>query len=231
VNVVDDAPAWFGKMAGLGDFASRRLGQDVAQAIDRWLAAGIDASRVQLGERWLNVYLTSPLWRFAWAPGVLDANWWFGVMMPSVDNVGRYFPLVVLQAAAAPPVRGEALERLDRWYLAVADAALGTLQPGASLDRFEAELTRAVQGAPLPRASAEAALAAAQWPERTRYELPGGATLAQWIDALTVSESVRRVQGCSLWWSLRPGEPSGGASLAIGLPPPESFARLLEGVW
>ena len=73
-------------LASLGDFATRRLPQDSARLLDGWLAQGVDTSRAQLGERWLNVYLTSPLWRFAWAPGVLDASWWFGLLMPSVDN-------------------------------------------------------------------------------------------------------------------------------------------------
>ena len=62
----DAAPAWYSKLACLGDFASRRLAQDTARLLDAWLAQGVDTSRAQLGERWLNVYLTSPLWRFAW---------------------------------------------------------------------------------------------------------------------------------------------------------------------
>ena len=227
----DDVPAWFGKIADLGDFANRRLNQDAAQALDSWLAEGIATSRAQLGERWLNVYLTSPLWRFAWAPGLLDASWWFGVMMPSVDNVGRYFPLVVLQARAAPPASAEALSRLERWYDAVADTALQTLQPGTSLDQFEVALAQLAQSTPLPAEGAIAGLGAAQWPERTRCEIAGGASLAQWLPALTLSETVRRFQGCSLWWPLRPGVHDSSASIAVGLPGRDSFARMLEGVW
>ena len=227
----DDVPAWFGKIAGLGDFANRRLSRDAAQALDGWLAQGIAASRAQLGERWLNVYLTSPLWRFAWAPGLLDASWWFGVMMPSVDNVGRYFPLVVLQARAAPPISAQALSQLEDWYDAAADVALQTLQPGASLDQFEAALAQLAQGTPLPAEGVVTALGAAQWPERSRYEIADGASLAQWLPALAVSDTVRRFQGCSLWWPLRPGVQDSSASIAVGLPGQDSFARLLEGIW
>lgn len=227
----DDTPAWYGKLASLGDFATRRLPQDTARLLDGWLAQGVDASRAQLGERWLNVYLTSPLWRFAWAPGVLDAAWWFGLMMPSVDNVGRYFPLVVLQSRAEAPASGDALNRLEQWYAGVARAALRTLQPGSSLEQFEAELAQLAGGSPLPQGSPAAPWAAAQWPERTRHEIEAGTSLAGCLEQLAIVESLRRFRGCSLWWSLRPGAPASSLSMAVGLPPRESFVHLIEGVW
>ena len=228
-----DAPAWYGKLASLGDFATRRLPQDTARVLDAWLAQGVDASRAQLGdERWLQVYLTSPLWRFAWAPGVLEPSaWWFGLMMPSVDNVGRYFPLVVLQARAEPPTGRDALDRLEPWYAAVARAALRTLQPGSSLEQFEAELVSLASAAPLPASDAVLPWTAAQWPERTRHQIEAGTTLAQCFEQLAVAESLRRFRGCSLWWSLRPGDPASSLSIAVGLPARESFVQLLEGAW
>ena len=227
----DGAPAWYGKLACLGDFATRRLPQDTARLLDAWLAQGVDTSRAQLGERWLNVYLTSPLWRFAWAPGVLDAAWWFGLLMPSVDNVGRYFPLVVLQSRTEAPAGGDALDRLEHWYAAVARAALRTLQTGSSLDQFEAELAQVNDASPLPICSPAAPWAAAQWPERTRHEIEAGTSLAGCLGQLAVVESLRRFRGCSLWWSLRPGVQSSSLSMAVGLPPRDSFVHLLEGVW
>lgn len=230
-GLADEAPAWYGKLAGLGDFASRRLPQDTARLLDGWLAQGVDTSRAQLGERWLNVYLTSPLWRFAWAPGVLDAAWWFGLMMPSVDNVGRYFPLVVLQSRAEAPASGDALNRLEQWYAAVARAALRTLQPGSSLDQFEAELAQLAGASPLPVSGPPAPWAAAQWPERTRHEIEAGTSLSSCLEQLAVVESLRRFRGCSLWWSLRPGAQDSSLSMAVGLPPRESFVHLIEGVW
>lgn len=226
-----EAPAWYGKLASLGDFATRRLPQDTARLLDNWLAQGVDTSRAQLGERWLNVYLTSPLWRFAWAPGVLDSAWWFGLMMPSVDNVGRYFPLVVLQSRIEAPASGDALNRLEQWYAAVARAALRTLQPGSSLEQFEAELALLNGASPLPAGNPAAPWSAAQFAERTRHEIDAGTSLASCFQQLAVVESLRRFRGCSLWWSLRPGALDSSLSMAVGLPPRESFAQLLEGVW
>ena len=231
VNGDHEAPAWYGKLAGLGDFASRRLPQETARLLDAWLAQGVDTSRAQLGERWLNVYLTSPLWRFAWAPGVLDASWWFGLMMPSVDNVGRYFPLVVLQPRTEAPASGEALDRLEQWYAAVARAALRTLQPAGSLEQFETELAQLARESPLPLSHPAAPWEAAQYAERTRHEVAAGTSLSGCLAQLAVVESLRRFRGCSLWWSLLPGGQASSLSMAVGLPPRDAFVQLLEGVW
>ena len=81
-----------------------------------------------LGARWLDTYLTAPVLRFAWAPGVVDMKWWFGVLMASCDNVGRYFPLVIAQPRTQPPIDRAGLDHLDRWYAVLANAAMRTLE-------------------------------------------------------------------------------------------------------
>src|SRR5262249_23675819 len=63
---------------------------------DGWLQECIAASRTALGARWLDLYLTSPVWRFACAPGVFGPEPVAGLMVPSVDRVGRYFHLTLV---------------------------------------------------------------------------------------------------------------------------------------
>ena len=231
-GAADAAPTepagWFGKLACLGDFASRRLPPEFTQACDAWLSRGIEASRARLGARWLDVYLTSPLWRYAWAPGVLDARWWFGMLMPSVDNVGRYFPLLIAQPCNEAPHRTEDLDRLERWFTQLAQAALATLQPGATLERFESELASAPAW---PSPAPPLAWAEAQWPDRMHHPMPSGVTLAQDLQRLGAFETLQRFRSCTLWWPLRPGNSDSGLSVAVGLPAAESFAQLLEGAW
>lgn len=219
---------WFGKIAPVGDFASRRLSPAFTQACDGWLSRCLEASRAQLGERWLEAYLTSPLYRFAWAPGVVDPQWWFGAMMPSVDNVGRYYPLLIAQAAGGPPSASADLERLERWFAQLVEAALVTLQPGATLERFEAML---VQAAALPTPAATTTYAEAQWPDRTSHALPAAAPLAQGLAGFAAQETLRRFRGCSMWWPLLADGAESHLSVAVGLPAAESFAQLLEGAW
>ena len=86
-------PGWYGKLPGLGDFAARRLDKAMVGVWDGWLQDGLQALRQQPG--WLDAYLQSPVWCFALGAGVLGPQRWLGVMMPSVDAVGRYFPLAI----------------------------------------------------------------------------------------------------------------------------------------
>ena len=96
----------------------------------RRLQTAIERSRADLGERWLNHYLTSPVWRFALSGGICGARPAIGVMMPSVDQVGRYFPLcmaAVLPADACPAVI--AATEAD-WFWKAECTVLASLEDG-----------------------------------------------------------------------------------------------------
>ena len=222
------APGWFGKVVMLGDFANRRLSQDFIRACDRWLSQGVAASRAQLGTRWLDTYLSAPLWRFAWTPGVLGTQWWFGTLMPSVDAVGRYFPLIVASARDGAPASASTFEALARWYQHVGEAALATLVPGASLEALEAQLASAPTwndetSAPPP--------ALELLSNRERFNLAEAASLQQWAEALVWRLAMARYAGHSFWWPTQgPGEPL-SLSVAPGLPDPDQFSLMLEGRW
>lgn len=89
------APGFTGKMPAHGDFVTRRLPQEFVLPWDGWLQQVIAESRDRAGDAWLDAYLVCPIWRFALAPGVCGRSGWVGALMPSVDRVGRYFPLTV----------------------------------------------------------------------------------------------------------------------------------------
>ena len=220
------APGWFGKLACLGDFAHRRLPPAFTQVCDAWLSGGVQASRAQLGEAWHHTYLTSPVWRFAWAPGVVDAQWWFGVLMPSVDNVGRYFPLVVAVPCTLPHT-GEGFDDLEHWFAGVAHAALATLQPGATLDHFE----QALQAAPNIAPGAPPAPDEGHWADHSTHGFPPGHSLRAALATLAHHEAQRRYKGCTLWWAVRTGSTEQQLSVAAGLPAADAFAALLKGHW
>ena len=91
----EGVPGWYGKIPYLGDFASRRLSQQFILEWDNWLQHSMTASRTMLGPDWLDTYLMSPIWRFVLLPGVIGESVWAGLLMPSVDKVGRHFPLTI----------------------------------------------------------------------------------------------------------------------------------------
>jgi type VI secretion system protein ImpM len=222
------AAGWYGKMAMLGDFASRRLPQNFVDVCDQWLAQGIDASRAQLGDSWLDVYLHGPIWRFAWAPGVLDEQWWFGVLMPSVDKVGRYFPLVIARPATGAPDSSEGLHALAAWYAHLSAAALHTFATGATLEEFESSLASAP---PIGEPGWADVPNGTPLPGRTRYVVQTSPSLPQWMGALVGAEALQRFGGHTLWWPDSASTPDNSFSVARGLPAPEHFAEMLGGHW
>ena len=124
-------PGWFGKLPNLGDFASRRLPASFIGPWDVWLQAGLAAARDELGARWLDVYLVAPVRRFCVAPGIIDASAWTGILMPSVDRVGRHFPLTIAQ----PSARADA-----SWYATIDAVARRVLDVSFSADDLEQAL-------------------------------------------------------------------------------------------
>jgi type VI secretion system protein ImpM len=227
-------PGWYGKLPMLGDFASRRLPQVFIDVCDDWLSRGIDASRAQLGDEWLNTYLTGPLWRFAWADGVVDGRWWWGVLMPSVDRVGRYFPLVVALVLPAAPRAAQGLRELDELQRRMGRAALATLRPQATLDDFDSTLCTMPLTAGLADAPAQVQhLPGRQrlcWPAAQAALNPAQHPALSAAAALCASELTPRLAGHSLWW-LEPGGDEHTLSVTPGLPPAEHFRELLQGSW
>ena len=112
---------FYGKLPSHGDFLRRRVSDAFVDAWDAWLRESLAASREALGPRWLDLYLTSPAWRFACAAGACGPAPVIGLVAPSVDQVGRYFPVAVvselpahfsLVTAAASPRFFDSAERL-----------------------------------------------------------------------------------------------------------------------
>jgi type VI secretion system protein ImpM len=129
---------WFGKMPALGDFASRRLPDAWIAAWDAWLGEELASARDALGDdAWLALYMVAPVRRFWLAPGLLTAEAWLGVLMPSVDSVGRQFPFTL--AAPMRHGRAELVDALasDDW-LDEADAlARQVLDPAFDVPALE----------------------------------------------------------------------------------------------
>jgi len=86
----------FGKLPSHGDFLRRRVSDHFVDAWDAWLRQCISKSQAALGDRWVDVYLTSPAWRFVAASGAIGPFPVIGLMVPSVDRVGRFFPLTLV---------------------------------------------------------------------------------------------------------------------------------------
>ncbi|HYS14557.1 MAG TPA: type VI secretion system-associated protein TagF [Burkholderiaceae bacterium] len=215
------AAGWYGKIPALGDFASRRLPTEFTQRWDAWLARAIETSQAALGGAWLDTYLSGPLWRFALSPGIIDARFWFGVLMPSVDRVGRYFPLTIATATALPP--SPPLAALEQWYERAATAALGCLTPGASVERLESAL--ASLGA-LNFYPSDVSITAS---DAVLARLPAAQGLEQAFAHAAAPLLLRDLRGASYWWARFEGIAPPAVVVHRGLPDAATFVRLLDG--
>ena len=225
---ISEVAAWYGKLSSLGDFAQRRMPAELFSAFDTWLSTAMRDGREQLGERWLDIYLTAPVLRFAWAPGVIDSRWWFGVLMPSCDSVGRYFPLVIAQPRARAPEDRIALDHLELWYEHLAHAALHTLgdDDGGSLDALEAALNEAP---PWPTPGRQATVTSRETRHGDHLGLAPAATLNQWLHGMALRDMNRRLAGCTVWWRVTEDRVGDSVDILSGLPDGADFAALLSG--
>lgn len=136
-------PGWFGKMPAAGDFFARRIPAPFSEAWDRWLQEVLQGSRARLGEAWHEAYLGMPPWRFVLEPGVLTKEGWAGVLVPSVDRVGRWFPLTMAAPLAAASMSTAAtLFRAREWFGRVEALALSAVTPRPDRDAIDAALLR-----------------------------------------------------------------------------------------
>lgn len=130
---------WFGKLPGSGDFAQRRLDSAFTHTWDSWLQHGMAQLRHARAD-WLNHYLQAPVWQFMLGHELVAQRAWLGVMVPSVDAVGRYFPLTVVT-----PVEADLSPQWAAWWWQrVGQCLLAALEHEDDVVRFDARLVQAL---------------------------------------------------------------------------------------
>ena len=227
-------PGFYGKLPSRGDFVSRRLPQPFVASWDAWLQQGIAASQAALGQRWLDVYLTSPIWHFALAPQVCGGAAYIGVLVPSVDRVGRYFPLT---AALALPkgVAPAAAFAIDRWYAAVEEILLDALSDEAlELEAFDARLA-ALSALSAPAAAlareplaAHDAFDASTPPQHYALRAASDAPAAL---LAPLSHALGMLASYSLFWTQGSEHVAPCALFAPGLPAAHAYVAMLDGAF
>ncbi len=129
----------FGKMPSVGDFFRLGAPQDFVAAWDPWVQSAMLGGQTALGPDWDTHYMSAPIWRFTLCPGLAGARAWTGIVMPSVDRVGRRFPLTLLSQLDAPDAAACHFAN-DAFFDRVEDLALAALEDDMTRDRLEADL-------------------------------------------------------------------------------------------
>ena len=224
---------WYGKIPGTGDFITRRMPPAFSESWDRWLQAAIAGSRDRLGGRWRDTFLSMPIWRFVLSPGMLTPNARAGIMAPSVDAVGRYFPLAV--ASALPSASLDMIGTLmaaQSWFDDIETIALSAIAPAADsavIDAaivqkpFRTEWLRFPEGRDdtVPIRSAKPQML---WvPLGARTEVPA---------PREVLELAARLAEPTAAWLAEDSELFGRCLLLCeALPPAEQYCAMMDGRW
>ena len=130
---------YFGKLPSRGDFIRKDLPQDFVQSWDEWVQSLLLTGREELGEAWQNAYFSAPIWRFALAAGMCGPSRMVGVVMPSVDRVGRQFPFTIATVADDGPV-WSLYQSASACFASLEDAALTMLEDDADPAALEERL-------------------------------------------------------------------------------------------
>ncbi len=183
------ARGFTGKVPARGDFVGAGLPRDFTEPWHDWQSEVIAGSREIMGDGWLDAFLEAPVWRFILPPGQCGMKSVVGLIMPSVDKVGRYFPLTF---AALPGALTPVAEDWAAWL----DAAetLGRL----ALDEDALPETLMPPECPPPNAAAHVSVAASWWTDgaprvaaakHALSSLPDAARFASMLGYLAPTES------------------------------------------
>ncbi len=224
-------PGFFGKLPGHGDFVSRGLSRDFTDGWDEWLQHCVAASKATLGAEWTDIYLVSPIWRFVVSAEVFGSSAWAGIVFPSVDRVGRYFPLTIAVATHPDALPLQIVTSSGEWFAAAEQLAWEVLEEeGFDADRLE-NAVAALGGIELGAARLSFA---SQSPvsgvvDGVKVAIADGATVGQTVLVLAQQLIAATMQGGhSLWWTGGSEKVSPMLFVSPGLPDPGSYVGLLD---
>jgi type VI secretion system protein ImpM len=229
----------FGKLPSHGDFLRRRASDGFVRVWDMWLQECMAASRASLGDRWLDVYLTSPAWRFACAAGSAGAVPVIGLLAPSVDRVGRYFPLTVVAEVPARTNLVRAVTEASAFFEAAETLVIDALaNDHLDFEGFDDDVSRlstlldpegVAPAVALDASSAELLNegAAPAWhiPMGTPRHLNAALAEVLWHRLSATQKPL------SIWWTEGSAIVEPSCLFLKGLPAADSFAALLDGAW
>lgn len=229
---------YYGKVHTHGDFVSKGLPRSFIEPWDVWLQEAILTSQRQLGDKWLSFYLTSPLYHFVLSPGICGDKAWLGILMPSVDKIGRYYPMtlgLMLDAKINPfnAIQNKAC------FAQLETLARSCVQDNYSLDKFNAGIEQLQQETFSDASHGDSS-------EQTILgHLPPAMLIPAWQQTLPAIEAINGLLpslldnllkeqyfAYSLWWTEKGSEHVEPSFLfSKGLPPFDNMAALFDGNW
>jgi type VI secretion system protein ImpM len=216
----------FGKLSAKRDFIAIATPRQFLEAWEPWLQASLSASRHQLGDQWQQTFLTTPVWRF-WLGAAVCGTTVAGAIMPSLDGVGRYYPLTLHAVADADaPIAPPDIDAQDEWFGMAENFLLSTLDQDAVFEDVSSALDRLT----VPRTQSPDA-----GDGKVVARGKGMAGMISAGDGFAAALSSLRAANpdvyaaASFWWTTGGGDFPPLALSCRGLPDPYRYSTLLNG--
>jgi len=227
---------FYGKLPCRGDFLQRRAPMPFVEVWDAWLQECMHASKVQLQDAWLDAYLTGPVWRFVLDAGVCGDDSYAGILVPSVDRVGRYFPLTVVAQLEAGHCPLDVACDASAWFEAAEALVLDALEAeSVDIEAFDESVAGLLEPLATERASESSSLMhaisdSALPLQATAWHVPleSARSLQRAVNAFAYREMSRAMKPLTLWWT------EGSQNLRArwltmrGLPDARGFASMIS---
>ena len=214
---------YFGKLPMRGDFIRRNLAPEFIQIWDNWLQSVIDTSRNNLHDQWLNYYLVSPVWRYYFT--LADNDVYTGVVLPSVDKVGRYFPFTIAANIKDSPSVSAFITNNTQWYNTLENLALSALEENISYEQLNTQVDSLLRSINIDQFYSQ--------PMNEGYRVPlnDGTSVDTALSLIAHQFSVALDPARSYWWSQGSAHVSGHLISCLGLPDDNIFTAMLDGRW
>lgn len=227
---------FYGKLPCRGDFLQRRAPMPFVDVWDAWLQECMHASKEQLQDAWLDAYLTGPVWRFVLDADVCGEDSYAGILVPSVDRVGRYFPLTVVAQLAAGQCPLDVACDASAWFEAAEALVLDALEAETlDIDAFDESIARLGEPLAMERARESSSLMHAlpgnEAPmHSTRWQVPleSARSLQRAINVFAYREMSRAMEPLTLWWTEGSQRLHASWLTMRGLPEARAFASMLS---
>lgn len=217
----------YGKLPAKRDFVALSAPREFLGVWEAWLQGGVSASRQKLGSGWQTAFLRAPIWRF-WLGAEVCGATVMGAFMPSVDGVGRYFPLTIFACGeggvAIPPPE---LEPQAAWFESVERLLLSALDEAPNYEAFTTQMDAI--GSPsmrTPRTSVEGLIRVG---DGTAVIPVAPGSLPQVLAAVRAEDHEHAYGAATYWWTQGGEDLKPLALIARRMPHPHLFTGMLTG--
>ncbi len=216
----------YGKLPAKRDFVAISATREFLVVWEAWLQGGVSASTLRLGNQWRPAFLNAPIWRF-WLGADLCGETIIGAFMPSLDGIGRYFPLTVFVRTEGGTLPPPEFEPQTAWFTAAEDFLLSTLEEGTTFETVSAELDRlALPQEGLPPFARRGATALS---DKSILLNAGQESFADVFTSARMADHAAAYSASTFWWTVG-GEGFPAMALAKRkMPDPFVFAGMLTG--